>query len=59
MQDEFDDEAMATREWTDAITSVIAFEGTERADHVLGKVVETARRAGARGAVCRQYGLHE
>ena len=48
MQDEFDDEAMATREWTDAITSVIAFEGTERADHVLGKVVETARRAGAR-----------
>ena len=30
MQDEFDDEAMATREWTDAITSVIAFEGTER-----------------------------
>src|SRR5687767_7758603 len=48
MQDEFDDEAMVTREWTDAITSVIAFEGTERADHVLGKVVETARRAGAR-----------
>src|SRR5512134_1053870 len=46
MQD-FDDEAMATREWTDAITSVIAFEGTERADHVLGHVVDTARRAGA------------
>ena len=47
MQDEFDDEAMATREWTDAITSVIAFEAPS-APTMCSKVVETARRAGAR-----------
>ena len=50
MQDEFDDEAMATREWTDAITSVIAFEGTERADHVLERLL---KRQGGRALGCR------
>ena len=36
------------REWQEAIASVIAFEGSARADEVLGKAVETARRQGAR-----------
>ncbi|MGH2582051.1 MAG: pyruvate dehydrogenase (acetyl-transferring), homodimeric type, partial [Anaerolineales bacterium] len=48
MQDERTDEARETREWTEAISSVIAFAGTQRADRLLGQVVETARRAGAR-----------
>ncbi len=50
MQDEFRNaEAEAeAREWTDAVASVIAFEGTGRADQLLGKAVETARRSGAR-----------
>jgi hypothetical protein len=37
MQDEFDDEAMAAREWTDAITSVIEFGARGHAR----KVVDT------------------
>src|SRR5262245_27219993 len=48
MQDERVDETSETREWTEAISSVIAFEGTERADQLLGHAVETARRSGAR-----------
>ncbi len=36
------------REWQQAIASVIAFEGSGRADEVLGKAVETARRQGTR-----------
>jgi pyruvate dehydrogenase E1 component len=36
------------REWSDAVSSVIAFDGTHRADELLGKAVETARRSGAR-----------
>ena len=35
------------REWTDAIASVIAFEGAAAADTILTEVVETARRNGA------------
>ena len=37
-----------TREWLDALQSVIEFEGTRRADELLNKVVESARRSGAR-----------
>ncbi len=36
-----------TREWREAIRSVIAFEGPDRADALLGAAVETARRHGA------------
>jgi len=36
------------REWIDAISSVMAFEGSERADFLLGKTVGMARRQGAR-----------
>ena len=36
------------REWTEAIASIIAFEGSERADAVLGRAVDMARRQGAR-----------
>ena len=35
-------------EWQEAIASVIAFEGSRRADELLGKTVETARREGAK-----------
>ncbi|MGC1345033.1 MAG: pyruvate dehydrogenase (acetyl-transferring), homodimeric type, partial [Methyloceanibacter sp.] len=37
-----------SREWVDAIHSVIAFEGSRRADDILTRVVDTARRSGAR-----------
>jgi len=36
------------REWVDAISSVMAFDGSERADLLLGKAVGMARRQGAR-----------
>ena len=36
------------QEWSEAIASVIAFEGTDGADAVLGKAVETARWSGAK-----------
>ena len=48
MQDESDLEPTETREWTEAIASVIAFEGTARADELLTAAVDTARRSGAR-----------
>ncbi len=35
------------RDWTESIASVIAFEGTGRADDILKEVVERARRSGA------------
>ena len=35
------------RDWTDSISSVIAFDGTERADDILQEVVDEARRSGA------------
>jgi len=35
------------REWQEAIASVIAFEGTKRADEVLAKAVDVARHSGA------------
>ncbi|MDX2205793.1 MAG: pyruvate dehydrogenase (acetyl-transferring), homodimeric type [Hyphomicrobiaceae bacterium] len=48
MQDQREDAGDAAREWTDAIESVIAFEGTAEADRLLTSAVETARRSGAR-----------
>ncbi len=36
-----------TQEWIDALDSVLAFEGTERAFHLLDEVVAEARRKGA------------
>lgn len=35
------------RDWTDSISSVIAYGGTERADNILEEVVERARASGA------------
>jgi len=46
--DDNENQEAEAREWVDAINSVIAFEGTDRADELLGKAVETARRSGAR-----------
>ncbi len=48
MHDKTDDKGRELSEWADAISSVIAFEGTHYADDVLSNVVETARRSGAR-----------
>ena len=42
------DEATEAREWDEAISSLIAFEGVERADAVLARTIDTARRHGAR-----------
>jgi pyruvate dehydrogenase E1 component len=36
------------REWVDAISSVIAYEGTERADALLSETVDAARNSGAK-----------
>ncbi|MGA9267167.1 MAG: pyruvate dehydrogenase (acetyl-transferring), homodimeric type [Rhodomicrobium sp.] len=42
------DDIAEQKEWTDAISSVIAFEGTGRADVLLDEVVAVARRSGGR-----------
>src|SRR6516225_8002892 len=42
------DDSAEQKEWTDAISSVIAFEGTGRADDLLDEVVAVARRSGGR-----------
>ena len=42
------DDIAEQKEWTDAISSVIAFEGTGRADDLLDEVVAIARRSGGR-----------
>ena len=42
-----DNDPQETREWVEAIESVIAFEGTERADSLLTSIVDVARRNGA------------
>ena len=42
------DDIAEQKEWTDAISSVIAFEGTGRADDLLEEVVAVARRSGGR-----------
>ncbi len=48
MSDRPDDAADEMREWSEAIASVIAFEGRDKADAVLSKAVETARLSGAK-----------
>jgi pyruvate dehydrogenase E1 component len=47
MQEDHIEISSETREWVEAIQSVIAFEGLHPADSILSKVVETARRSGA------------
>ena len=42
------DDIAEQKEWTDAIASVIAFEGSGRADDLLEEVVAVARRSGGR-----------
>ena len=42
------DDVQERAEWTEAINSVIAFEGTGVADDILEEVVATARRSGAK-----------
>jgi pyruvate dehydrogenase E1 component len=42
-----DPDAQETQEWLDALESVIAREGPERAHYLLEKLVEQARRSGA------------
>ncbi|MFN0217342.1 MAG: pyruvate dehydrogenase (acetyl-transferring), homodimeric type [Hyphomicrobium sp.] len=46
MQDDRENDLEA-REWNDAISSVMAFEGVQRASDILNGVVATARRNGA------------
>ena len=48
MQSKTDDKGAERREWEDAMSSVLAFEGRHRADEVLSGAVEVARRSGAR-----------
>ena len=48
MPDNYDNDEDEVREWVDAVNSVIAFEGTDRADELLEAVVATARRNGAK-----------
>ncbi|MFD0987786.1 pyruvate dehydrogenase (acetyl-transferring), homodimeric type [Methyloligella solikamskensis] len=42
-----EDEREELQEWTDAISSVLKFEGVDRADALLSGTVETARQRGA------------
>jgi pyruvate dehydrogenase E1 component len=46
--DERIDTSAEIREWTEAISSVIAFEGPHQADAILDRVVVTARQNGAK-----------
>ena len=48
MSDNEADNAGESREWIEAIASVIAFEGTDRADALLTDAVDEARKNGAR-----------
>ena len=42
-----DPDPIETREWIESMQAVIAREGTERAHHLLERMVEVSRRAGA------------
>ncbi len=35
-----------TREWLDALEAVVAFEGTDKAQHLIGSLIEAARKHG-------------
>ena len=48
MHEKPDDKHAELREWEDAISSVLAFEGRHHADDVLSSAVEVARRSGAK-----------
>jgi pyruvate dehydrogenase complex dehydrogenase (E1) component len=48
IHDSTDEPDAEAREWVEAVSSVMAFEGSERADHLLGRAVDMARRQGAR-----------
>ena len=48
MAQDYEIDPAHTGEWVEAINSVIAFEGSGRADDILGHVVAAARRAGAK-----------
>ncbi len=48
MTDRQDTDPIETEEWRDAVESVIAFEGTNRADSLLSEAVAVARRNGAK-----------
>ncbi len=41
-------DAAETREWVEAISSVIAIDGNERADAILEETIDVARKSGAR-----------
>ena len=47
MSTEKDPDPRETREWLEALDSVIEFEGTDRAHYIIEKLVDKARRAGA------------
>ena len=47
MSTEKDPDPRETREWLDALDSVIEVEGTDRAHYLIERLVDTARRAGA------------
>ena len=49
-----DPDVMETQEWLDALESVIEHEGAERAHYLLERMVDLARRRGAR---CIAMGL--
>ena len=42
-----DNDPVETREWREALESVLAFEGAERAQFLLGELMQEARRNGA------------
>jgi pyruvate dehydrogenase E1 component len=42
-----DPDPAETREWLEAIESVLEYEGQERAHYLLGRAIDTARRSGA------------
>jgi pyruvate dehydrogenase E1 component len=48
ISDDRNDDQAELKDWQDAISSVIAFEGTGRADDVLVAAVDVAKRAGAK-----------
>jgi pyruvate dehydrogenase E1 component len=41
-----DHDPQETREWLDALEAVVAFEGTEKAQHLIGSLIEAARKHG-------------
>ncbi|HSH83702.1 MAG TPA: pyruvate dehydrogenase (acetyl-transferring), homodimeric type [Guyparkeria sp.] len=46
MTDYIDQDPQGTREWLDALEAVVSFEGTEKARHLIGNMIELARQYG-------------